>query len=417
MKRLFTIPLLALFALSGAAQTGKIHCHIEGRLEQKPDCDKLMLLPVGKLPNFVKSDKMIEVKDGKFSYDLYADEADVYNVIPYDEYLRGQWYAARIFVENGTVNITFTGSGDVAPVIRTEGLLNCEFQRIKKEADSLYLDRIWAEMERLEKEERDYTPEIIALHKAYEATRDEAKRDSIRKEAARLDEEGRYYTPEYTALEKQAEAGRAKARLHHIAYARRLPSLVGLYLLLDVKNGYKIESELADSLLSVFRDVYDARYPEHRMANDLRCWTASRNIKVGGKYNDFIAPDINGTEHRLSEEIKGKYALIDLWASWCGPCRHTSKSMIPVYEAYKDKGFTIVGVARETDVQNMARAVEKDKYPWLNLVELNDKAHIWEYYGINYAAGGTYLVAPDGTILALSPTAEQVQAILAEHLK
>ncbi len=417
MKKLFNTILLALFALSGAAQTGKIHCHIEGQLERKPNCEKLLLLPEGCLPNFVKSDRVIEVKDGKFSYDLYADEADVYNVIPYDDYLNGTWYAATIFVENGHVHITFIGDVEEAPIVRTETSLNSELQRITKEAGRLYTDSLEAVAKKLEEEGRDYTPEIIALHKQYEATQDETERDSIREEVSRLDKEGRYNTPEYASVQEQLREGVRKVYSHYITYARRQPSLVGLYLLQRANGGYFMTDEMTDSLLSVFRDVYDARYPKHRMANELRRWIASRDIKVGGKYHDFTAPDINGKEHTLSEEIKGKYALIDLWASWCGPCRRTSMSMIPVYEAYKDKGFTIVGVARETNVKNMARAVEKDKYPWLNLVELNDKVHIWEYYGIGNAAGGTFLVAPDGTILAVSPTAEEVKTILEKKLR
>ncbi len=369
MKKLFCTALLALFTLSGLAQSDKIHCHIEGQLIRKPNCDRLLLLPAGRLPNFVKSDNIIEVKDGKFSYDLYTDEADVYSVIPYDEYLNGGWYAAKIFAEDGNVNLTFIGNAEEAPIVRTDCPLNVELQRVKEE-----------------------------VHRCYT--------DSLAAVAEKLEEEGRDDMPEYTSLQAQLEEAIRKARLHYIAYAGQQPSLVGLYLLYDYRK------EMADCIVSVFSDVYDARYPNHRLADDLRRWIASRSIKVGGKFHDFTAPDINGTEHRLSEKIKGKYALIDLWASWCGSCRRTSKSMIPVYEAYKDKGFTIVGVARETEASNMAQAVEKDKYPWLNLVELNDKAHIWEHYGIANAAGGTFLVDCDGTILAVNPTAEEVKAIL-----
>ena len=66
---------------------------------------------------------------------------------------------------------------------------------------------------------------------------------------------------------------------------------------------------------------------------------------------------------------RGKVALIDLWASWCGPCRTTSKQLIPIYEKYKDRGFTVIGVAREqnSDIR-MREAIRKDGYPWLNLI-------------------------------------------------
>ena len=86
--------------------------------------------------------------------------------------------------------------------------------------------------------------------------------------------------------------------------------------------------------------------------------------------------------------------------------------MIPIYEKYKERGFTIVGVAREEKRENMASALANDGYPWLNLLELNDENKIWSKYGVSYSGGITILVDRDGTILAIRPTAEEVEKIL-----
>lgn len=87
--------------------------------------------------------------------------------------------------------------------------------------------------------------------------------------------------------------------------------------------------------------------------------------------------------------------------------------MIPLYEAYKDKDFTVVGVARERDNDSaMRKAVQQDGYPWLNMLEIGDRTRLWERYGAGNAGGRTVLVDATGTILVLDPTAEEVEAIL-----
>ena len=141
------------------------------------------------------------------------------------------------------------------------------------------------------------------------------------------------------------------------------------------------------------------------------------SVKPGGHYVEFEAPDLEGRVVNVSEVIKGKIAIIDLWASWCMPCRAKAKMMIPIYEKYKDKGFEIVGVAREfKNTERMKQAIAQDKYPWLQLVELDDGQKLWTRYMLGNAGGGVFLVDRDGTILAVNPKPEEVRKILEQKL-
>jgi len=92
--------------------------------------------------------------------------------------------------------------------------------------------------------------------------------------------------------------------------------------------------------------------------------------------------------------------------------------MIPVYNEFKNNGFTIVGVAREFDNTNdLKQTLEREKFPWINLIELNNKNGIWNKYGIPTGVGKTFLVDMDGKILAINPTAEEVRNILIQKIK
>ena len=107
--------------------------------------------------------------------------------------------------------------------------------------------------------------------------------------------------------------------------------------------------------------------------------------------------------------------MIDLWASWCSSCRRHSKALKPVYEEFSPKGFTIVGVAREWKDAELARkAVKKDGYPWLNLVDVGDANAIWAKYRCPNGGGKVVLVDPEGVIVAVNPSAEDVRAYLTE---
>jgi thiol-disulfide isomerase/thioredoxin/uncharacterized protein YuzE len=213
--------------------------------------------------------------------------------------------------------------------------------------------------------------------------------------------EGGNYTNEYLTIEK------------NIQYVTEHPNIVGYtFLVKNIRFAIEQSKEDVSSLLKIYREIYLPKYAYHPYTALIESYTHAASVKVGNRYVDVTAVDKDDKEVKLSELIQGKVALIHLWGSWCGPCRKHGKEMIPVYEQYKDKGFTVVGIARERSKNAMVTAIEKDKCPWINLLELNDQHEIWRKFGVGNAGGGDFLVDENGVFLAIGASAEEIRKIL-----
>ena len=83
-------------------------------------------------------------------------------------------------------------------------------------------------------------------------------------------------------------------------------------------------------------------------------------VFVGRQYTDLQLKDFNGQTHRLSEYVgKGKWVLIDFWASWCGPCREELPDLVKIYEAFHNNGFDVVGISLDDEVEAWQKAAKK----------------------------------------------------------
>lgn len=124
-------------------------------------------------------------------------------------------------------------------------------------------------------------------------------------------------------------------------------------------------------------------------------------VRIGVKAPLFAAPDTSGNTVNL-KDFRGKYVLLDFWASWCGPCREENPNVVKAYEQFKDKGFTVLGVSLDQPGKHDAwvKAINADGLVWQHVSDLKFwKSDIAKLYSIR-SIPQNFLLDPQGKIVA-----------------
>ena len=134
---------------------------------------------------------------------------------------------------------------------------------------------------------------------------------------------------------------------------------------------------------------------------------------IGKRFLDVREADPQGKYHRLSKYAgKGKWVLVDFWASWCGPCRREMPNVVAAFKKYHDKGFEIVGLSFDVDKDAWLKAIESWDMPWVHLSDLKGwESQAGEVYGIR-GIPDNILINPDGIIVARDLRGEQLETYL-----
>jgi peroxiredoxin len=137
---------------------------------------------------------------------------------------------------------------------------------------------------------------------------------------------------------------------------------------------------------------------------------------VGKQAPALTLPDVNGKNVSIAD-FKGKYLLVDFWASWCGPCRGENPNVVAAFNKYKGKNFAILGVSLDKEKDPWQKAIAADKLAWTHVSDLQFWNSIavktFGFQGIPY----NVLIDPQGKIIAESLRGEDLDKKLAEVLK
>ena len=388
-KKTIITALLALVAMTGHAQ---IKCHIEGELRDTTQGKTVVICPANVdlrvSDNFTTAEADTQ---GHFSCDVETDKMSLYKVFLHEQWKRGSWMYANYLVENGsTVSLHFDDNQWKVISAGPEQTLKVTMDA---EADRLYRNK----MNEIEKQSE---AEIRPLVEALQAQGKNPEEDTLlmKRNAEFMTEYEKIYD-EYKVWEME----------YYAAHPMQ-------YTLYDIANQMQYSSSRHDKLMNLYHSSYENFHPENSIHSTIRTLEAAWLLKPGKPYIDFVARTVEGEKVMVSSFYRGKVAVIDLWASWCGPCRLHSRDLIPLYEKYKDKGFTVVGIAREDEVSRMTKAAEKDGYPWQNLVDLKDELNVWQKNGLSFAGGGMYLIDRDGTILSTSTEVDELESLIRKAL-
>lgn len=363
----------------------------------------------------------IPIINNLFEYEIIATHPEVYELTFKEEFDRDNYYSNIFFIEEGEIEFTLYEKENENNNIIEGGSLNNNMKKYNEilfenywsiicmyndsldliEEQSNILNRLWdSSIEKPANSGGDVKQSSGITYKMY-------------------DNKYREYTEEVDSLLDEIMR-------YEISYINKNSSLIAFYLFMrqlkypTMSSYWKVGDTALNDAAQVNFQKFSVKYQDHPYLSIIDDMLKGiENIHEGGQFIDFSAPNMKQEVVFLSNVLNNNsVVLLDLWSTWCGPCIEKSREMLPVYAEFKDIGFEIVGVTRgNRDKKGLNEFIEKENYPWINLIDFNNENNIWDKYSISHKGGETFLILSSGKIIAIDPSAEEIKQKLEELLR
>jgi len=370
------LPLCLLLALSAQAQTSRKTTAapsdqyvINGKINGLTNDYVYLFYPQG--DEYVADS--VRANNGAFSFKGTIPNPALFSVA-----LSRRSFRLPIFMQPGTVTVA-ASKDSIAKGSVTGAPLDVLYKQHRRELDAQVGNRLQA---------------IEKKYAAMKASPTDKLPDSLAKQHSR---------------EVQAAFGRADTLSMQFIQAHP-ESVVSAFL---AQSYYEMEPEKLEKIYGTLAPQGKQSYYGQRIRTYL---DEQAKIGLGRTAPEFSMADTTGKPVALSS-LRGKYVLVDFWASWCGPCRKENPNVVAAYQKYHDKGFEILGVSLDDKKHLWEKAINADKLTWQHVSDLKG----WR----NQAAGlymvksvpSSFLLDKDGKIIAKNLRGEDLHKKLAELLK